>query len=171
MAHVIEVSKSGRATCRVCKQKIDKGVLRFGEEAPNAFDPDGGASYFWHHLVCAAKKKPAELKQALAAFTGEIPNRAELDQILQEAPPDFPYAERAPTGRAKCVACGQTIEKDALRVAFEREVDTGAFKTKGAGYVHAACAKAHMNDPDLATKVKARSRLPADALEEVLKQL
>ncbi len=41
MADVIEASPSGRATCRTCKKKIDKGVVRFGEETPNAFDPEG----------------------------------------------------------------------------------------------------------------------------------
>jgi predicted nucleic acid-binding Zn ribbon protein len=166
---MIESAKSGRASCRVCRKKIEKGELRFGEEAPNAFDPDGGSSYFWHHLACAAQKKPNELKQALAAFTGEIPNRAEIDALLQAAPPDFPYAERAPTGRSKCLACGTAIEKDALRVAIEREVDTGAFVTKGAGYLHLACAKGHVNDPELLGKLKAHSKLDPMVFAEVEK--
>ena len=171
MPHVIENAKSSRASCRVCRKKIEKGEQRFGEEAPNAFDPDGGSSYFWHHLACAAQKKPAELKQALATFTGEIPNRAEIDAVLQSAPPDFPYAERAPTGRSKCLACGSAIDKDALRVAIERQVDTGAFTTKGAGYLHVGCAKAHVNDPELLARLKAHSRLDAAVFAEVEKAI
>src|SRR6185312_4345515 len=102
MAHKIEEAKSGRATCRTCREKIDKGQLRFGEESPNAFDPGGPPSYLWHHLLCAAKKKPAELKLALEGFTGEIPNRAELDAALAAGPSKaagksvektYPYAE------------------------------------------------------------------------------
>src|SRR3954469_25138236 len=107
MANVIEESKSSRASCRTCRQKIEKGALRFGEEVPNAFDPGGGTAYAWHHLTCAAKKKPAEVKAALDAFAGEVPQRAELDAILAEAKETtktFPYAERAPTGRSKCQA-------------------------------------------------------------------
>lgn len=167
VAHLIEHSKSSRASCRVCKKKIEKGELRFGEEAPNAFDPDGGSSYFWHHLACAARKKPAELKQALAAFPEEIPNRAEIDAALAEAPPDFPHVERAPTGRSKCLECGEPIVKDALRMAIEREVDTGAFKTKSAGYLHLACAAAHLKDPAQLEKAKANTKLDAAAMAEV----
>ena len=44
MAHKIEMAKSGRATCRTCREKIDKDTLRFGEETANAFDPGGPPS-------------------------------------------------------------------------------------------------------------------------------
>ncbi len=81
MANVIEEAKSNRATCRTCRQKIDKGTLRFGEEAPNTFAPEAGASYLWHHLLCAAQKKPASCA-VLAAFAGKVPDRAELEQML-----------------------------------------------------------------------------------------
>ena len=134
MPHMIESAKSGRASCRVCRKKIEKGELRFGEEAPNAFDPDGGSSYFWHHLACAAQKKPNELKQALAAFTGEIPNRAEIDALLQAAPPDFPYAERAPTGRSKCLACGTAFITGEKIVALV--LDDGK---RDSAWLHPAC--------------------------------
>src|SRR5437762_174934 len=111
MAHTIEVSKSNRASCRTCKQKIDKGILRFGEEVPNNFDPDGGPAYVWHHMECAAKAKSAKLKEAMDAYTAEIPNRAELETLMAAAKPAkgaggakaaFPYAERASTSRSKC---------------------------------------------------------------------
>jgi hypothetical protein len=163
MAHTIEEAKSGRATCRTCREKIDKGALRFGEETPNAFDPGGAPSYLWHHLLCAAKRRAAEVKVALETFAGNLPNRAELDAILSAPPkgadkPPFPYAERAPTGRSKCVACSEPIDRDALRVAIEREVDTGSFMTKGAGYLHARCALAHLENPGLLATLKQNSR-------------
>jgi hypothetical protein len=158
MANVIEESKSARATCRTCRQKIDKGVLRFGEEAPNQFD-EGTTSYFWHHLLCAAKKKPALVKEALNSFTGTVPNRAELDAALAGAKPaagerPYPYAERASTGRSRCMQCDEAIEKDSLRIAVEREVDTGTFTRKGPGYLHVACALEHTGDAALFEKVK-----------------
>jgi hypothetical protein len=147
MAHMIEVAKSGRASCRTCKKPIAKGELRFGEEVPNQFAA-GEMTHQWHHLECAAKKKPGPLKEALAAATIEIPNKADLEKLIGEniksvKPSSFPYAERAPTGRSNCMQCNESIPKGELRVAIEREVDTGSFVTKGAGYLHARCAVEH----------------------------
>jgi hypothetical protein len=162
MANVIEESKSNRATCRTCREKIEKGALRFGEESPNAFNPDA-PSYLWHHLLCAAQKKPAAVKPVLATYTGEVPNRAEIETALSSSKMSakeqgaYPYAERAPTGRSNCQQCQQPIEKGALRVAIERDVDRGGQMTKGAGYLHVGCAIAHTNDPALFEKVKANS--------------
>src|SRR5512139_4146690 len=148
MANVIEEAKSGRASCRTCKKTIAKGELRFGEEAPNAFGDT--PSMRWHHLTCAAEKLPAELKAALDQYPGTVANRAELDQLMQDSlakgrakPGGFPYADKAPTGRAKCIQCSQPIEKDSVRIAIEREIDTGAMVTKGAGYMHPKCVAAY----------------------------
>ncbi len=160
MANVIEESKSSRATCRTCRQKIDKGVLRFGEETPNQFN-EGEVSYFWHHLSCAAGKKPLLVKEALANFTGTVPDRAALEAQLANAKPKaapgerpYPYAERASTGRSKCLQCEEPIEKGALRVVVEREVDTGTFVRKGPGYLHATCAKQYTGEANLLEQVK-----------------
>jgi hypothetical protein len=173
MANVIEEAKSNRATCRTCRQKIDKGTLRFGEEAPNTFAPEAGASYLWHHLLCAAQKKPALVRPVLAAYAGDVPNRAELDQTLSGSTVSareqgaYPYAEHAPTSRSKCLSCEEPIEKGELRVAIEREVDRGGQMTKGAGYLHVRCAVAFTHDDGLADKVKANSTglTEADAAE------
>lgn len=160
MANVIEASKSSRATCRTCREKIDLGVLRFGEATPSAFN-EGALSYFWHHLTCAASKKPALVKEALATFTGTVPDRPALEALLASARPasagkerPYPFAERAATGRSKCLSCDEAIEKGALRVAIEREVDTGSFTRKGPGYLHTKCARAHVGDAELLAKVK-----------------
>ncbi|MBK7858044.1 MAG: hypothetical protein IPJ65_05345 [Archangiaceae bacterium] len=176
MANVIEESKSNRATCRTCRQKIDKGVLRFGEETPNQFDAEAGASYMWHHLLCAAQKKGALLKPVLDAYAGEVPNRAELEAAIA-APPkggagagpklSFPYAERASTGRSKCMQCDEPIAKGEWRIAVEREVDTGTFSRSGPGYLHPRCARQNTGDEELLTKVKLNSAglSEADAAE------
>ncbi len=170
MADIIEESKSNRATCRTCREKIDKGVLRFGAETPNAFGD--GPSYQWHHLACAAGKMPAKVKEALKAFSGEVPNRAEIDAILANPPKAkggakaaaaYPYAERASTGRSKCLSCEEAIEKDQLRVAIEREVDTGAFVTKGPGYLHPGCALEFTGDEKLLEGIKANSASLSEA--------
>jgi hypothetical protein len=144
MPHVIEAAKTGRASCRSCKKTIEKGDLRLGEEVPNAFSP-GEMTYNWHHVTCAAQKKPAALKQALETTEVDVPNREELSKTIEECmknekPTTFPYAESAPTARSTCIGCSEKIEKGAWRVAVENEVDTGMFVRKGAGYLHAGCA-------------------------------
>lgn len=170
MAHVIEVAKSGRAGCKTCRAKIEKGELRFGEEVPSMFAA-GESSYMWHHLGCAAKKKPHVVSEALAAFAGEVPDRAALEATLAEAmkkvkpkPSAYPYAERAATGRSRCQVCEQAIDKGALRMAIEREVETGAMVTRSASYLHPRCAKEHTGDEGLWDKLVANSigLAPAD---------
>jgi poly [ADP-ribose] polymerase 1 len=180
MAHTIEVAKSGRAGCRTCKNPIAKGELRFGEETANAFGEPGDMSYRWHHLKCAASKLPDELKSALATYEGDVPDREELDKLMAEAaankPPPFPYADRAPTGRARCQACGEAIAKGALRVAIERELDRGMGATKGAGYLHPGCAAAYIEEQGgthekLTTELRANTRLPDADLEALFAEV
>lgn len=142
----IETSPSGRAQCRGCKQKIEKGDLRFAETYVIPGTDQEGSRYF--HLKCAATKAPAGLKEAMDAYEGEIQNKEELEELIKKAPAKkggppkgkFPAADRAPTGRARCIQCSEAIEKGTWRVAIEREIDTGTFVTKGAGYMHPKCA-------------------------------
>jgi hypothetical protein len=145
---VIEVAKSGRAACRTCREKIAKDVLRFGEMAPNQFD--GGMSLRWHHIECAAKSLGPKLKAAMARYEGEIPDRAKLEELMasgaKTAAKTFPYVEKAPSGRSRCLECQETIEKGAWRVAIEREIDAGGMTRMGAGYLHPGCAEAHAGD-------------------------
>jgi poly [ADP-ribose] polymerase len=147
-ATTIEIAKSGRATCRACKKPIAKGELRFGLEGTGGFVDASTPTFMWHHLVCAAGKHPDETRAALAAYEGDIPDRAAVDAKLAEAeakkPPPFPHADRAPTGRARCLECGEAIPKGALRVAIERDIERGMTTTKGAGYLHPACAAAYV---------------------------
>ena len=171
MAHIIEAAKSGRAACRTCKQPIAKGELRLGEEVANQF-AGGETTHVWHHLACAAKKRPAELLAALGATTVEVPTRAELEASAKasastEKPHSFPYAERASTGRASCLACHPPIAKGELRVAVEREVDTGSFMARGAGYLHPACACAHTGDDAPALLAKVHVHSPALSAAEL----
>ncbi len=181
MANVIEEAKSGRASCRTCKKPIAKGELRFGEEAPNAFGDT--PSLRWHHLTCAADRLPAELKAALDEYPGTVENRAELDQRMTDAlakgrakPGGFPYADRAPTGRARCQQCGESIDKDSVRVAVEREIDAGAMVTKGAGYLHPRCVAAHVeasggDKAALVEGLRENSRLAPADLDAVIAEI
>jgi hypothetical protein len=164
MAETIEVAKTGRARCRTCRQAIEKGGLRFGEEQPSAFGE--GMQWMWHHLACAAKKRPVQVRSALAAFPGEVPERAELEAALAEADETatvFPHAERAATGRSKCLQCREPIEKGTLRVAVEREVEVGGMARPGTGYLHAKCTRQFLDVPDLVRVLRGNSRGLDDA--------
>ena len=176
MPHMIEEAKSGRAACRTCKAKIDKGELRLGEEVPNQFSE--GPSYQWHHLKCAATKKAAQLKEAMGTFAGEIPGRAELEKLIEENKGKakagaLPFAEKSPNNRAKCMVCEEAIAKDELRIAIEAEIDTGSFVTKGKRYLHPACAPEAEEAPaDLLALVKKNSvSLSAADLDAIAAEL
>jgi poly [ADP-ribose] polymerase len=178
MANVIEEAKSGRASCRTCKKAIAKGELRFGVETQTQFSDT--PSLQWHHVLCAAAKLPVELKAALAEYAGEVPNRAELEAAMADAvkkgsakPAGFPYVDRAPTGRARCMRCEQPIEKGALRVAVERELELGANVTRGAGYLHPRCVAANLENAggsvdELIEGLRANSRLHEGELDGVI---
>jgi hypothetical protein len=164
MAETIEVAKTGRARCRACRQPIEKGTLRFGEEQPSAFAE--GMQWVWYHPTCAARKKPVPVRNALALFGGEVPGRSELESLLAEADKTasvFPYAERASTGRSKCLQCREPIEKGALRVATEREVELGGMARSGAGYLHPRCAGEFLAEEDLMATLRRNSRGLSDS--------
>lgn len=154
MAHIIEEAKSGRAGCRTCRKPIAKGELRFGEEVPNQFADDGETTHRWHHMACAAGSKTDELRAALTAHDGaptiadEV--KAELERLMADAdakkPPPYPHADKAPSGRAKCQGCGESIPKGEIRVVIERDIERGMSVMKGAGYLHPRCAAAYLEE-------------------------
>ena len=101
----------------------------------------------WHHLLCAADKLPAELKEALDDYAGDRPEPRRARQgdgrRDREGPREagrLPVRRQArrPAARSACSA-SEPIAKDTFRVAVEREIDTGAIVTRGAGYLHPKC--------------------------------
>jgi poly(ADP-ribose) polymerase-like protein len=146
MAHRIEAAPSGRATCRGCKQPIGKGCLRFAEEFQNPYSEEGGASFRYWHLPCAATKLANELAAALATFEGDVEDRGALEQTLQQhLRPEMPFAERAPNGRARCRACDTALKKGELRLAFERMFESPMGPQKAAAYAHPGCLGAYLD--------------------------
>ena len=178
MANMIEEAKSGRASCRTCKKTIAKGELRLGVEVTTQFSDT--PSMQWHHLLCAAGKLPVELAEALKAYPGEVAERAALEAAMAEAiksgkakPGGFPYVDKAPTGRAKCMQCEEAIPKDSFRVAVEREIETGAMQQRSAGYLHPACVAANLENTggsidELTAALEANSRIPKADLDGVI---
>jgi hypothetical protein len=91
-------------------------------------------------------------------------------------PGGFPYVDRAPTGRARCLQCREAIDKGALRVAVEREIETGGMAQKSAGYLHPACGAAYaaekeLDVDELVAGLTTNSRIPELELAEVVATL
>lgn len=178
MANVIEEAKSGRAKCRTCSKPIDKGALRLGVEAANAFGDT--PSMQWHHLACAATKLPVELADAMKVYAGDIPDKDALETAMADAiksgkakPGGFPYADKAPTGRAKCMQCEEPIAKDSFRIAVERELEMGGGQQKSAGYLHPACIAANLENvggsiDEFTEALEKNSRIPKEDLDKVI---
>jgi len=166
--HAFEVAPSGRAKCRGCTRAIAKGELRFGERMPNPFGE--GEMTAWFHPACAACKRPEPFLEALAS-AGTVPEDAEA--LAEEARRGLEHrrlvrvdgAGRAPTGRARCRACRERIDKDALRIdlCFHEE---GRFAP--AGFVHARCAEAYFGTGDVLARVR---RFRPDLDDELLDEL
>ena len=74
---------------------------------------------------------------------------------------------------ASCIVCGDKIEKDALRVAIEREVDAGGFTRTGAGYMHPGCVNNYDEElpDDLMDEIRANSLGLEDAELDELEDL
>ena len=154
MAHTIEPAASARAKCRGCGARIAAGALRFGERLPNPFG-EGDATY-WFHLDCAAYKRPEPLLETLETLPAPL---ADADRLAAEARrgiahrrlPRIDGAERAPSGRARCRSCHETIAKDAWRIALVF-YEEGRFAPSG--FIHAPCAAAYLETADVLARVR-----------------
>ena len=183
MAHKIEIATSGRALCRGCKQAIAKGEARFCEEAANPYSEDGGTSFRYWHLACAARPLANELGVALVGYEGRLEDRETLDALVENhRRPATPYAERAVNGRARCRGCDVNIAKGDLRVAFERVFEGPMGPQKGQAYVHARCVAHYlarerergreaMELADFLSKLEAHSELAGEDRATLAREL
>lgn len=155
MPHVIEHAASGRAKCRGCDQKIEKGALRFGERQPNAFGE--GEMTLWFHLPCAAYKRPEPFLEALTdTRLDDIPDADNLKAAAQAGIdhrrlPRVSGADRAPSGRARCRSCRELIDKGSWRiplVLFEE------YRFQPSGFIHAGCAREYLSTTDIMKRVR-----------------
>ena len=155
MPHTIEPAASGRAKCRGCGRKIEKGELRFGERFPNPFADEGDMT-LWFHLACGAYKRPEPLLEVLDESPVDEETRATLAEaaktgIEHRRLPRVDGAERSPTGRAACRACREKIPKGSWRIRliyFEEDHFVPS------GFIHVGCAREYLGTADLLARLK-----------------
>uniref|UniRef100_A0A674AVF7 Poly [ADP-ribose] polymerase n=1 Tax=Salmo trutta TaxID=8032 RepID=A0A674AVF7_SALTR len=126
-----EYAKSGRASCKKCKENIAKDSLRMAIMVQSPmFD---GKVPHWHHFSCfwlrASAQSPADIagfsdlrwedqekvKKAIetgGAAGGDVKGGAKGEKTLN----DF-AVEYAKSNRSTCKGCEQKIEKDQIRVS------------------------------------------------------
>jgi hypothetical protein len=148
----LEAASSGRAKCRACGEKIEKGALRYGEELASGYGEGEAASVFWFHLRCAALRRPEKLGQLVrASEAGAV--LADRDELLALADEGVAHprlervagAEQASSGRARCRQCQELIPQGAWRVRLSTFGETGFFDPLG--FVHASCVPTYFEVP------------------------
>ncbi len=178
MSDRLEAAASGRAQCRACGAKIEKGSLRFGEELPSAYRDGDGGSVYWFHPRCAAHRRPEKLA-ALLRQPEAAAALPDADRLLAEADQGVAHtrlqrlagAERASSGRARCRHCKELIAAGAWRLRLSNFEDNGFFAPFGFIH-HVPCASPYFALSDLAAlgdRLRLASpELDAAALEEIL---
>uniref|UniRef100_A0A665TTI1 Poly [ADP-ribose] polymerase n=1 Tax=Echeneis naucrates TaxID=173247 RepID=A0A665TTI1_ECHNA len=131
--YTAEYAKSGRASCKKCKENIEKGSLRMAIMVQSPmFD---GKVPHWHHFSCFWQRAAAQSTADIAGFSalrwkdqekvkkaiesggttggkGDQQSGAGAEKTLN----DF-AVEYAKSNRSTCKGCEQKIEKDQIRVS------------------------------------------------------
>ena len=133
---IIEPAKSGRATCRGCREKILKGDYRVG--IPYQFTrPDGEiiSSHGYYHPECTPKDKLEVILEILENSTSldsadkeKIKESLKQSQMKVESPQASrlsrkPFFELSKSSRGVCRVCEEKIEKGIFRVAEPTQVE------------------------------------------------
>jgi hypothetical protein len=163
--YIIEGARSSRSRCKTCRRSIEMGALRLGVLVEGPY----GAGHMWHHLHCAARKMYDKVEEAYSkeawSFAKKppevdsLPTLEELSKLRDEAEQkksekkELPYAELAPSGRARCKHCDELIEKAAPRVVLGREVQFGQQLRTTPINVHPACVADALRAEDCATEI------------------
>lgn len=155
MEHTLEPAVSNRAKCRGCGETIAKDTLRLGERLPNPFS-DRTPMTLWFHPQCAAYKRPETFLEVLEANDGVLDNADHLKAVAEEGVrhrrlPRITGVEKAPSARASCRECRETITKGEWRIKLVYFED-GRFNPSG--YLHPACASAYFETADILDRIR-----------------
>ncbi|MCL7037376.1 hypothetical protein MKW94_019800 [Papaver nudicaule] len=151
----VEVSSSGRATCRRCSGKITKGEVRISTKA----EGPGARGVQWHHATCFLESSPStqvdKLKGWDSLSVSEQQNlcalKKEASSVKEERQKDDRHAEQsAKVGtKRKMVATGDQVPKTP-------KTEEGAASSRGASEKNGS--KPVKPAADLETKLEAQSR-------------
>jgi hypothetical protein len=150
MPHTIEPATTGRSKCRACGAPIANGEHRFGERLPNPFGEAGSETTHWYHVRCGAYRRPESFLAAIDLCTFPLEDPALLRAaatfgIDHPRVPRLDAVDRAPSGRARCRSCHETIDRDGWRIGI---VFFEEGRTSPGGYLHAGCARRYFGtDP------------------------
>ena len=155
--YIIEGARSGRSRCKSCRQLIELGGLRIGVLVEGPY----GVGHMWHHLRCAARRFFPKVEEAygLEAWQyakvppEDVPPLKEEAEKKKKDKKELPYAELAPSGRAKCKHCDELIEKGSPRVVIGRAVEFGQQTRTTPINVHPGCVADALEAEDCATEV------------------
>lgn len=187
--YIVEGARSSRAKCKTCRRKINKDVLRLGILIEGPY----GTGYMWHHLTCAARRRFHDVQAAFdkeawkeaKAPPARVPDLAELAKLQEEAEQrrsqrrQIPYAEPAPSGRARCKHCNAPIDKGSIRVVLGRGVEFGNQVRTAPVNIHPRCVPHELNNVEstveaegFADALRANSTdLPAERIEATLAEI
>ncbi|MHA1214982.1 MAG: hypothetical protein ACTSPG_06775 [Candidatus Hodarchaeales archaeon] len=156
----LEPAKSGRAKCRGCQEKINKGEIRVG--LPYSFAMKDGReieSYHYYHVNCVPSSKVSSVLEILQET--EFIDSEKLEVIrnaLESARSQRrqklsikTFIEKSPSSRATCKICEDKILKEEFRVIepFSVELEDGrVFPSKK--YYHFECYINTKDDMDQA---------------------
>ncbi|KAJ4822115.1 Poly [ADP-ribose] polymerase 1 [Turnera subulata] len=143
-----EYAKSGRSSCKTCKNPIDKEVFRLGKMVQaKQFD---GLMPMWNHASCILKKAKQikavddvegieslrwEDQQKIRKYVeGSAASPCENSAVSSASAMDYGI-EASQSSRAACKCCGQKIMKGEVRISSKPE-GKGA---KGLAWHHANC--------------------------------
>ena len=114
----------------------------------------------WYHVQCATYRRPeAVLEKLEGPDATDVPPLDDRERLVADARfgiahrrvPRVNSAERASTGRATCRSCRSLIEKGAWRISLVF-YEEGRFAP--GGFVHATCAVAYFETPDILARIR-----------------
>ncbi|KAG7242920.1 hypothetical protein INR49_017610 [Caranx melampygus] len=126
--YTAEYAKSGRASCKKCKENIAKGSLRMAIMVQSPmFD---GKVPHWHHFSCFWQRAAAQSTGDIAGFSAlRWEDQEKVKKAIESGGAtgeewswrgkslnDF-AVEYAKSNRSTCKGCEQKIEKDQIRVS------------------------------------------------------
>lgn len=174
LTDILQIAPTGRARCRACATKLEKGALRFGEALPSAYGEGDAATYYWFHPRCAAQRRPekfvplAKDPARAAGLTDAEALAAEGEMgLLHPRIPRIAGAEMAPSGRARCRHCKELIAQGLWRIRLSNFAASGFFEPLG--FIHAQCARDYFGVAAIADRLaRAAPDLDAELLAQVM---